>query len=118
MVAGHCGGVGSAGAGVGHSGDNIGGSTGCGKTDDHVLTSRTEPRNVALAEFLRVLVDLDGRRQSLRSAGHDVLHLSGRCGVGWRAFGRVESGNASAGTGSYVDEPSAVSQAASHLVDN
>jgi hypothetical protein len=42
----------------------------------------------------------------------------GSCGVGGRALGGVERGNAAAGAGADIDQPSAVAQAPRHLVDH
>ena len=86
--------------------------------DDHILAGGAAAGDVALSQFLGVLVDFDGRGQSLGSAGHDVLHLARSGGVGGRTLGGVERGDASAGAGADVDQPAAVAEAARHLVDD
>ncbi len=118
VVAGDGGGVGSASAGVGHCGDDVGRAAGCGDADDDVLARGTAAGDVALAELFGVLVDLDGGGQGLGSAGHDVLHLTGGRGVGGWTLGGVERGNAAAGTSADIDQTAAVAQAARDCVDD
>ena len=118
VIAGDGGGVRAAGAGVGHGGDDIGRAAGGGDADHHVFARGAAAGDVALAQFLGVFVDFDRRGQRLGSAGHDVLHLAGSRGVGGRAFGGVEGGDAAAGAGADVDQPAAVAQTAGHLIDH
>src|ERR1700739_352459 len=118
VVAGDAGGLGSAGARVADSGDDVGGASAGGETDDDVFAAGTAAGDVALAELFGVLIDLDGRGKGLGAAGHDVLDGLRRGGeVGWALAG-VEGGDASAGAGTDVDEASTVADAVGHPVDD
>ncbi len=117
LVAGNCGRVSAARAGIGHGGDYIGRAAGSGETDHDILAGGTAAGDVALAEFLGVFVDLDGGGQGLGAAGHDVLHLSGSRGIGGGTLGGIESSNAAARAGTDVDETATVAEAARHVID-
>ena len=117
-VAGDGGGLGAAGAGVLDGADDVGGAAAGGDADDDVFAGGAAAGDVALADLGGVFVDVGGGGEGLGAAGHDVLHLGGRGGVGGRALGGVERGDAAAGAGADVDEAAAVAQGAGDGVDD
>ncbi len=118
VVAGNGGGLGSAGAGVLDGSDDVGSATAGGDADDDIFAGGAAAGDVALADLGRVLIDIGGRCQRFRTAGHNVLDLCGQGGVGWGALGRVERGDAAAGAGADIDQPASVAQGAGDGVDD
>ena len=118
VIAGDGGGNGAAGAGVLDGADDVRCASGCRDADDDVFAGGAAAGDVALAEFRGIFVDVRGGGERLGAAGHDVLDLRGQGGVGGRALGRVERGDAAGGAGADVDQAATVAQRAGDDVDD
>ncbi len=118
VIAGDGGGLGSTGAGVFDGADDVGGAAAGGDADDDIFSRGTAAGYVALTDLGRVLVDVGGGGEGLGAAGHNVLDLRGRGGVSWWALRRVEGGDATAGTGTDIDEPASVTEGTGDGIDD
>ncbi len=117
-IAGDGGGLGSAGAGVLDCADDVGSAAAGGDADDDVFARGAAAGDVALADLGRVLVDVGGGGKGLGAAGHNVLDLRRRSGVGWWALRGVEGGDAAAGAGTDVDQPATIAERTGDGVDD
>ena len=118
VIAGDGGGVRAACTRIGDGSDNVGGAAGSRKPDHDVFAGGAAAGDVPLAKFFGVFVDFDGGGQSLRTAGHDVLHLAGSGRVSRRALRGIQGCNSAAGTGANIDQSAAIAEAACNLVDD
>src|ERR1700733_10760486 len=89
-----------------------------GNADDDVVLARFALFHLVAAKLFVVFAGFGGRIESLGSAGDDVLHSTRINIKGWRAFGSVQSTDASAGACSHVNQPSALSKAGSNQIDS
>ncbi len=83
--------------------DDVGGATGRGDADDHVVGPHGKGTHVAGTQFCGVLGAFDGLEHGLVTAREDANDLTGWGVEGGRAFGRIQDAQASAGACPGVD---------------
>src|ERR1700687_3362870 len=98
-------------------GDGEGSASAGGDAYDGVFFCWLLPRDFFAAQLARVFIGLHGGRQRFGSASDDELDRTGVDIEGGRTFDGVESRNASAGAGAYVNEATALRERGCDQVD-